>query len=241
MHYKYVILSDIHLGSGDSNPKKIEIFLESIKFDELILNGDIIDGWKLKTGGRIKKKEAKLIKFIISLSEKKKVTYIRGNHDDFLDDIIPIKFGEINIVSEYNVFTKNKTYLAIHGDMFDKIVKDIKWLAYIGDFGYTCLIKINKIYNSIRKLFGMEYYSISKEIKHGVKKAIAYIYEFEKTLAIFAKSKNYDGIICGHIHHPKIGFCEGIEYLNSGDWVESMSALVYSEKNGWELIYYNEN
>lgn len=241
MNYKYVILSDLHLGSGDSNPKKIENFLESINFDKLILNGDIIDGWKLKMGGKIKKKEAKLIKYFISLSEKKEIIYLRGNHDDFLDDIVPIKFGEILIGSSYDLYVDNKKYLVVHGDVFDKTVKDLKWIAYIGDLGYTCLIKINKFINYIRSLFGLKYYSTSKQIKKGVKKAVAYIFEFEISLAKLAKSKGYDGIICGHIHDPQIKKLEGIEYLNSGDWVESMSALVYSEKNGWEILFYENS
>ena len=241
MKYEYVILSDLHLGSSDSNPKKILKFLKSIKFDVLILNGDIIDGWKLKRGGKIKNKEIDLLKYFLDVSKEKKVIYVRGNHDDFLDYIVPIKLGDIEIVNNYLITINNKKYFIVHGDVFDKITKEFKWIALIGDIGYTILIKINKLVNKIREYFGLNYYSFSKEIKLKVKKAVNYISDYEDNLSSLAKQKNCEGIICGHIHNPEIKEINDIMYFNSGDWVESMSALVFSKKNGWEILYHKKN
>jgi len=204
MHYKYVILSDIHLGSTDSNPKKVEKFLKSISYDELILNGDIIDGWKIKRGGILRKKEIDLLKYFLKISKSKKITYLRGNHDDFLDHVIPIMLGDITVTDQYDIKIGDKSYYIIHGDIFDKITKELKWIAQIGDIGYTILIKINKLANRIRRLQNKPYYSFSKEIKVKVKKAVNYISDFENNLADLANSKGYDGIICGHIHHAEI-------------------------------------
>lgn len=241
MHYKYVIISDIHLGSSDSNPKKILNFLKSISFDNLILNGDIIDGWKIKRGGKLRNKEIELLKFILSLSKKKRIIYVRGNHDDFLDHVIPIMLGDIYITNQYSFQIDNNKYYVIHGDVFDRITKELKWIAYLGDIGYTFLIKINKFTNKIRKFFKKPYYSFSKQIKIKVKKAVNYISSFEKNLANLAKQKGYNAVICGHIHHAEIKKIDQIMYYNSGDWIESMSALVFSEKNEWEILYFFEN
>lgn len=241
MHYKYIVISDLHLGSSDSNPKKLLKFLKSITFDNLILNGDIIDAWKLRRGGAIRPKELELLKFILKLSKNINVVYLRGNHDDFLDHIIPIQFGDIQIVEQYSIEIDEKRFYVIHGDVFDRITKELKWVAQIGDIGYTLLIKINKLVNKFRKLQGKSYYSFSKEIKKKVKKAVNYISDFEKNLADLSKLKGYDGVICGHIHHPEIKDIGGVMYYNSGDWVESMSALGYTDEDGWKLIEYNNN
>lgn len=232
---KIVILSDIHLGSSDSNPKEIINFLKENKdADEIILNGDIIDGWKLKRGGRINKKELELIRYILKLSKSIKISYIRGNHDDFLDPFIGMTIGSIKVYSEYSLKLDNKYYLVLHGDVFDKITKELKWIANLGDIGYTFLIKLNKLVNLIRFKLGLPYYSLSKYIKLKVKRAVNYISDFEENLAKLAEKNDADGIICGHIHHPEIRRINRIEYLNSGDVVESMTALVY-ENHQWEI------
>jgi len=242
MHYRYLILSDLHLGSSDSNPKKLLKFLKSHTFDNLILNGDIIDGWKIRRGNNLRPKEIDVLKYINKISDKVNVVYLRGNHDDFLDHfMIPFKFGDISIVEQYDIEIDGKRYYVIHGDVFDRITKELKWVAQIGDIGYTVLIKINKLVNHIRKSQGKSYYSFSKEIKKKVKKAVNYISDFEENLANLAKSKGYDGIICGHIHHPEIKDIGGVMYYNSGDWVESMSALAYNGGDDWEIIEYKVN
>lgn len=239
-YYRYVVISDLHFGSSDSNPKKIMKFLKSMSFDSLILNGDIIDGWKIKRGARIRNKEVDCLKYFLDVSKEKEVIYLRGNHDDFLDHALPINLGNIKISSQHEISIETKRFLVIHGDIFDLISKELKWISKLGDIGYTILIKLNKLINRYREFRGKKYYSFSKAIKNRVKKAVNYISDFENNLAKLSKSRGFNGIICGHIHHPEIKEIDGIMYYNSGDWVESMSALVYSDKNGWEIVYYTE-
>jgi UDP-2,3-diacylglucosamine pyrophosphatase LpxH len=202
-----------------------------------ILNGDIIDGWNLKRNGKWNKKETKFIRYILKLSYKSKVIYIRGNHDDFLDKITPLKIGNLTIRDQYTHYSNNKKYLVVHGDIFDSITKNFKWIAKIGDIGYLFLLWLNRLNNKIRKKKGKEYFSLSKYVKQKVKIATNYIQGYEKEMVEYCKSKNYDGIICGHIHYPEIRKIKGIEYLNSGDLVESCSVLVETTKNKWKIIY----
>lgn len=232
-----IVLSDLHLGSSYSNPDKLLKFLKKIKTDLLILNGDIIDGWALRRNRTLTTDEVKVLKEIQKISKNTKVIYTRGNHDDFLDHAIPLTIGGIEIRKEYVLSVAGKKYLVIHGDLFDKITKEIKWIAKAGDIGYSFIIKLNRFLNKMRARFGMSYYSLSAQIKNGVKKAVNYISEFEVSLVMYAKQRNFDGIICGHIHNPSINKIEDIEYLNSGDWVESMSSLVYKDDE-WKIIYH---
>jgi UDP-2,3-diacylglucosamine pyrophosphatase LpxH len=128
----------------------------------------------------------------------------------------------------------------VHGDAYDSVTRDMTWLAHLGDIGYNLLLKFNKHYNQYRLKRGRPYFSISQKIKAGVKQAISFISDFEKELAFQAKKRNCVGIICGHIHTPANKMIDGIHYLNSGDWVESCTALVEDETGKWEIIYYHE-
>jgi UDP-2,3-diacylglucosamine pyrophosphatase LpxH len=169
-----------------------------------------------------------------------KVIYLRGNHDDFLDQILPFNVGNFSIRRDYILKSKDKRYYITHGDIFDSITTKLRWIAQLGDLGYTFLLWINKLYNNYRNSRGLPYYSLSQIIKHKVKSAVSYISDFETQLAQVAKIKNCDGIICGHIHQPAIKQFGEIQYLNSGDWVESLSALAQDEDGEWSLLYYNE-
>ena len=240
MHYDIVIVSDLHLGCSASNPLQVKSFLKSITFDTLILNGDIIDGWKLRRGGHIRASELDLLKYFVKLSQQQQLVYIRGNHDDFLDHVVPTTFGRIKLVADYELVLAARRYLLIHGDVFDRVTTQLKWIAQLGDIGYTWLLKLNKYSNRIRRMFGLPYYSLSKHVKKTVKTAVNYISDFEHSLVKLAAINGYDGIICGHIHTPRMTTIAGIEYLNSGDWVESMSALGYSAATGWQLLTYDD-
>lgn len=239
--YKTVIISDVHLGTEGSKAKEVTAFLKSISCEKLILNGDIIDGWQLKKGGSWKKKHTAFFRTILKMieTEHTKVVYLRGNHDDFLDQIIPFSLGKsFSIQRDIIITSGNKQFLITHGDIFDSVTSRFKWLAYLGDIGYTFLLTINKLYNKYRAWRGFPYYSFSQKIKQKVKEAVNYISDFEEKLAELAKANNCDGIICGHIHKPDIRQIEGITYMNSGDWVESMTALVEDFTGNWELFYY---
>jgi len=239
-HYKTIVLSDIHLGSKNSKAKEVVRYLKKNTCDKLILNGDIIDGWQLKKGAKWKKNHTRFFRVVLKMMEKKKteVIYVRGNHDDFMDSIVPFTFGDINIVKDYILERKGKKYLVLHGDIFDAITSNLKWLAILGDIGYNLLLWVNKIYNNRRIRKGLPYYSLSQVVKQKVKSAVSYISNYETELVKFAHKKGCDGVICGHIHHPAITQYDEITYLNSGDWVESLTALVENYKGKWEIINY---
>lgn len=243
LHFRTIVISDIHLGTTGSKAKEVTNFLKQYKCRKLILNGDIIDGWQLKKYGAWKKKHTAFFKTVLKMMDDydTKVIYLRGNHDDFLDQIMPLKLGkQFQIRKDYILKSGDKRFYITHGDVFDSITTHLKWLAYLGDIGYTFLLWINKLYNHYRNWQGLPYYSLSQVVKQRVKAAVSYISDFEEKLAELARSRNCDGIICGHIHQPTIRQMGDVVYMNSGDWVESLSALVEDYDGNWSLIYYNE-
>jgi UDP-2,3-diacylglucosamine pyrophosphatase LpxH len=240
-HHKTIIISDVHLGTSGSKAKQLVRFLKQNTCENLILNGDIIDGWQLqRSSGKWKRKHTRFFKLILKMVDKykTKVIYLRGNHDDFLDQILPIRIGKISIMRDYIYESAGKRFYITHGDIFDSITTKLKFIAKLGDIGYTFLLWLNKCYNQYRAKRGLPYYSLSQKIKAKVKSAVSYIDDFEKELANFARVKECDGIICGHIHQPAIKEIDGIIYMNSGDWVESLTALTEDFKGNWELVHY---
>lgn len=241
-HYKTLIISDVHLGTKGSKAKEIARFLKQFRCENLILNGDIIDGWQLKKSGSWKRKHTRFFNRILKLMEnhQTQVYYLRGNHDDFLDQILPLQIGRLQILSDMTYESNGKKYFVTHGDIFDSVTTHFRWIAFLGDIGYTFLLWLNRIVNYYRFKAGLPYYSFSQYVKGKVKKAVSYIDDYESELAKMAKAKGCDGIICGHIHKPENRMIDGIHYLNSGDWVESMSALAEDHEGNWELIHYRE-
>lgn len=241
--FKTLVISDIHLGTKNSQSDEVVKFLKQHSCETLILNGDIIDGWQLKKSGKWKKKHSALVKYVMSTLSRTntKVIYVRGNHDDFLEQMIPLEFGNFSIVNDYILPGANgKKYFVTHGDIFDSVTTNFKWIAKLGDIGYTLLLWLNRKYNAHRVSRGLPFYSISKLIKQKVKHAVAFVDDFEKHLVTMAKTKNCQGIICGHIHTPANKVIENIHYLNSGDWVESLTALTEDQEGKWDIVHYNE-
>ncbi|MFN8416844.1 MAG: UDP-2,3-diacylglucosamine diphosphatase [Cytophagaceae bacterium] len=242
-HYRTIVLSDIHLGTSGSKAKEVTNFLKQHTCDTLILNGDIIDGWQLQKYGKWKKAHTKFFKKVIRMAEhnKTQVIYLRGNHDDFLDQLIPMNFGNISVIRDFIYEdAKGRRMYVLHGDIFDTITTNLKWIAKLGDIGYTFLLWLNKYYNLYRSKRGLPYYSLSQAIKHKVKGAVSYISKYEDQLADLAKAKKCEGVVCGHIHQPAIKTIDNVLYLNSGDWVESLTALIETIHGEWKLVYYNE-
>ncbi len=242
--YPTIVLSDIHLGTEHSKTVELTDFLRTVNCKTLILNGDIIDGWHLQKNGKGKWKKAHtdFFKVIMKMMENHntQIIYVRGNHDDFIDYLAPFSFANISIVKDYVHESFGKHYYVLHGDVFDTITSNMAWLAKIGDIGYTFLLWINRIYNAYRTQRGLPYFSLSQSVKQMVKSAVSYISDYEKELVSLAKSRHFDGIICGHIHKPANEFIDGIHYLNSGDWVESMSALLENEDGTWEMYLHSQ-
>ena len=242
-YYPTVVLSDIHLGTSHSKTIEVSNFLKSVNCDRLILNGDIIDGWHLRKAGtkRWQAKHTDFFKVIMKMMENfgTEVIYVCGNHDDFLDSLVPMTFYNVKIVKEYILETHGKRYYVTHGDIFDRVTTQMKWLARLGDAGYTFLLWVNRFYNQYRTKRGKPYYSLSQAVKQKVKSAVSYISDFEKVLVEFARVRKCDGVICGHIHHPANTYYDGIHYLNSGDWVESLSALTEDADGNWNIMEYH--
>jgi UDP-2,3-diacylglucosamine pyrophosphatase LpxH len=240
--FKTIVISDVHLGTRGSKAKEVARFLKQYSCDNLILNGDIIDGWQLKKSGSWKRKHTRFFNRILKMieSHNTKVFYLRGNHDDFLDQILPLQIGNLSIQNDMVYESMGRKFFITHGDIFDSVTTNFRWIANLGDMGYTFLLWLNRQVNYHRRRKGLPYYSLSQYVKGKVKSAVSYIDEYETELAKMARSRGCDGIICGHIHKAENRTIEGITYLNSGDWVETMSALAEDHQGNWQLIYYNE-
>ncbi|MFI5337237.1 MAG: UDP-2,3-diacylglucosamine diphosphatase [Opitutales bacterium] len=236
------ILSDVHLGTPHSKADEATHFLKHIRCERLILNGDIIDGWRLRRDGRWTKSHTRFIRRILTLVQKKDtdVVYLRGNHDDFIGRLVPMQFERISLVEDYVLTTPQGRYLILHGDVFDGVIKNMAFLAHIGDMGYAFLLRLNRFYNWFRRLRGKDYFSLSQAIKARVKQAVSFVGKFEDQLATLARERGCRGVICGHIHTPADKMIGDIHYLNSGDWVESLTAIVEHLDGRLELVDFKQ-
>lgn len=245
VYYKTVVISDVHLGAAHSKVEEASIFLERVRCRLLILNGDIIDGWHLgkKQARRWNSAFTRFFTAIMDMMSRDdtEVIYLRGNHDDFLDNLAPLHLSNISIVKDYILESAGKRFYVTHGDVFDSVTSNMKWLSVLGDKGYNLLLWLNGAYNRYRMSRGKPYFSLSQAIKHKVKQAVSFISGFESMLADLARSKGCDGVICGHIHYPEDRMIGDVRYLNSGDWVESLSALTEEEDGTWKIVRYRNS
>jgi UDP-2,3-diacylglucosamine pyrophosphatase LpxH len=227
-------MSDLHLGARQSQTHKILKFLKENKAEKLILNGDIVDGWALKSNGKWNKDCTKIFRKFMKMSEKgTKVIYIRGNHDDFLKPFIPFTLNNIKIVRKYvHHGIDGRTYFCFHGDVLDFVIMEARWLAIIGGISYDFVIRLNTIYNKVRKWFNLPYHSLANTIKQSVKSAINFVSDFEIKAKGLTKEKGYDVAVCGHIHYPKLEN----DYMNSGDFCENSTCLVEDYEGRWMII-----
>lgn len=238
-----VFLSDIHLGTADSKADEVVEFLKHIRCRKLVLNGDIIDGWALRRGGRWLSSHSRVIRKLLKMTERdgSELIYLRGNHDDILERLLPLAFGRLQFLKEHvHVSPTGKRYLVVHGDGFDSVSTHHKWLASLGSVGYDFLLQVNRYYNLWRAWRGKEYFSFSKLVKAKVKSAVCYVDRYEELLQDLARRKRCEGIICGHIHTPEDKQMGNIHYLNSGDWVESLTAIIEHLDGRMELVHYGE-
>lgn len=239
-----VVISDVHLGTYGCHAEELLKYLKSIKVKHLVLNGDIIDMWQFSKS-YWPKTHTQVLKHISGLLTKNsKVTYLTGNHDENLRKFSGLRLGSFHLADKKVISLDSKKAWLFHGDIFDVTMKHSKWLARLGSIGYGILIHINTFINFLLRLMGREKISLSKRVKDSVKKAVQFIQDFEKTAAEIAISNHFDYVICGHIHQPqmrKISTNKGeVMYLNSGDWVENLTALEYNEGK-WAIYKYRED
>jgi UDP-2,3-diacylglucosamine pyrophosphatase LpxH len=238
LHVHALFISDVHLGTRSSQAKALASLLREYDADEIYIVGDFIDGWQLQTQWYWPQDHNDLVQKLLRKARKRtRITYIPGNHDEFLRPYCGTKFGKIRIVEQaLHTTVDGRRLLVIHGDIFDLVVTKARWLAVIGGYAYDAAVLISRRLNVVRRLFGFPYWSLSQWAKDNVKNATRYVGDFESMLAREARRQGADGVVCGHIHHAAIRDIEGIQYLNCGDWVESCTALVEHHDGRLEII-----
>jgi UDP-2,3-diacylglucosamine pyrophosphatase LpxH len=243
--YRSIFISDVHLGTKDCKAALLNNFLKHHSCDTLYLVGDIIDAWKIQQNKwRWKQSHTNVVRRILSHAKRgTRVVYVAGNHDEFLRPMIPygFSFGSIEICNQTeHLGVDGKRYLVTHGDLFDGITRLAPWISFLGDRAYDVVLSLNSKFNCIRHRLGFGYFSLSQYLKQRVKKAVDFIFQFEKNLVLYCKKRGFDGVICGHIHHAEIKDIDGTMYMNDGDWVESCTALVEHHDGRWEIVTWTE-
>jgi UDP-2,3-diacylglucosamine pyrophosphatase LpxH len=233
-----VIISDVHLGTFGCHASELEQYLKSIRPGVLVLNGDIIDGWQFNKRYWPKSHHAVLLQIMRMIGSGTSVYYLTGNHDEVLRRFSDFSMGDFTLADKLVLKLDGRKAWIFHGDLFDLSVGKGKWLAKLGGLSYDYLILLNRAVNWCLDKLGREKISISKSIKAGVKKAVKYIGDFEEIAAAHAIDQGYDYVICGHIHQPQQREIQNekgkVMYLNSGDWVENLTALEYANRS-WSI------
>ena len=243
--YRSIFISDIHLGTKDCKASELTNFLKNNTCNTLYLVGDIIDAWKIKQNKwRWKQSHTNVIRRILGHAKRDtRIIYVLGNHDEFLRPFLQynLNFGMVELHNQYeHIGADGKHYLVTHGDLFDGITRLAPWLSILGDKAYDFILTLNSRFNWLRHRLGFGYWSLSLYLKQRVKRALDFIFQFERNLAAYCKKRGFDGVICGHIHHAEIKEIDGVVYMNDGDWVESMTALVEHHNGSWEILTWTQ-
>jgi len=237
-----LFISDVHLGM---RPTRIHQLIDFLRFHEaeaIYLVGDIVDGWRLAKAWHWPSEYNVFVELLIEKAMAgTRVVVLPGNHDEFLREYLGTYFGEIEFVDRtVHTTALGRTYLVIHGDQFDVVVEHAKWLAHVGDWAYNAALRVNIAINWVRRRLGLQYWSLSAWAKQKVKNAVSVIGRFEEALVHEAKESGVDGVICGHIHFADMHDRLGIHYINTGDWVESCTAIVENTDGAFELVKWTE-
>lgn len=237
-HFRTLFISDVHLGSKAAKTDFLLDFLRTHEADTIFLVGDIVDGWRLKRSWYWPQDCNDVVQKLLRKARKgTRIVYIPGNHDEFLRGFPGTHFGGIEVAERMIHETGDgKKYLVLHGDEFDVVVRNARLLAYLGDWAYDTAIAINFVLAGLRRRLGMPYWSFSSWAKQQVKQAVNFIGEFQRVVADEARRNEVDGVICGHIHHAVMEDIDGIHYINTGDWVESCTAIAEHPDGRFELI-----
>jgi len=236
--FRTLFISDVHLGTRGCQADRLLDFIRYHDAATIYLVGDIVDGWALRSNWYWPQQHNDVVQKLLRKARKgARVIYVPGNHDEFLRDYYGTHFGGIEVMENaIHVAADEKRYLVIHGDLFDLVVTQARWLALLGDKAYDIAIALNRAFNSVRRRLGFPYWSLSQWAKLKVKNAVNYIGDFEKTLIAEAHRHQVDGVICGHIHHAALHDDFGIRYINCGDWVESCTAVAEHADGHFEII-----
>jgi UDP-2,3-diacylglucosamine pyrophosphatase LpxH len=231
-------ISDVHLGTKGCQAELLLEFIRELDCETLYLVGDIVDGWKMKSGWYWPQAHNDVVQKVLRMARKGvRVVYVPGNHDDRIRDFCGVHFGGLVVARDaIHEAADGRRYLVTHGDEFDGVIQHAKWLAFLGDWSYRALISLNTQFNRARRRLGLGYWSLSAYLKHRVKKAVAFVDRFEDAMAEEARRRGVHGVICGHIHKAEMRDIGGVAYLNDGDWVESCTALVERHDGVFEIL-----
>ena len=238
LRVRTVWISDLHLGTPGCQAAALLDFLRDVQCQTLYLVGDIIDGWQLRRAWYWPQSHNDVVqKLLRKVRKGTRVVFVPGNHDEFARRYISYTFGGIEVVEDcIHVTADGRRLWVTHGDLFDGVIQCAKWLAYLGDSAYEFTLKVNRWFNAARARLGLPYWSLSRYLKHKVKRAVSYIGDFEVAVAREARKRGAQGVVCGHIHHAEMREIDGILYCNDGDWVESLTALVEHHDGRLEII-----
>lgn len=242
LRYKAVFISDLHIGSSHCKSSVLLDLLKTYQAETFYLVGDIFDFWKLKNKFHLPKEQiAVLKKFLKMVKKGVKIKYIIGNHDEVLRSWTKynLEIENIEIANSFIHESNDRRFLVIHGDQFDGMV--VPWLYHIGDFLYEILLSLNTNLNYFRHKLNLGYWSLSKYLKSKTKEAVAFISSFEETIANYARKRKCDGVIYGHTHTPTLKFLNDITVMNTGDFVESCSAILEDHYGNFYLLQYQNN
>jgi UDP-2,3-diacylglucosamine pyrophosphatase LpxH len=237
-----LFLSDIHLGTRACQAELLLDFLRNVEAEEIYLVGDIVDFWKVRRGANWPQTHNDVIQKLLRKSRKgARIVFVPGNHDDVLRDYCGSHFGGIEVVREAtHVAADGRRYLVLHGDEFDLVVRNARWLAWLGDLGYEAALWCNAPLNHVRRWFGFEFWSLSAFLKARVKQAVMFVGAFEEAVAVEARRRDVDGVICGHIHTAADRQFGDLRYLNTGDWVESCTAVAEMPNGEMRVIHWQQ-
>lgn len=241
--FRTIWISDTHLGTSGCKAELLLDFLKSTECETLFLVGDIIDGWQLRKGWYWPPRHNDIVRCVLKKAKHgTRVVYVPGNHDEAFRDYGGLNFGGIELQPEaLHETADGRKLLILHGDEFDGVVRYARWLAFLGDHAYTLLLKLNEVFNRIRRMRGLPYWSMSAMIKKKVKNAVQFICSFEQAVAHAAIERGADGVVCGHIHSAEIRKIGEVTYYNDGDWVESCTALVEHADGRMEILDWAEH
>ena len=238
LHVRTAWISDVHLGTPGCQADALLGFLRALECDTLYLVGDIIDGWQLRRSWYWPQAHNDVVQKLLRKARKgTRVVFVPGNHDEFARKYVQHNFGGVDVVDEaVHVLADGRRLWIVHGDLYDGVIQYARWLACLGDTAYEFTLKMNRYFNSLRARMGLPYWSLSKYLKLKVKRAVGYIGDFECAVAREAQRRGLQGVVCGHIHHAEMRTIDGVLYVNDGDWVESLTALVEHPAGDLEII-----
>jgi len=237
-YHRTIFVSDVHLGTRGCKAELLLDFLQKNSTETLYLIGDIVDGWQLKRRWFWPESHSEVVHEILrKVDEGTKVIFVPGNHDEFLRGFCGRNYAGIEVMREAIHETGDgKRLLVLHGDQFDGVIEFAKWLAHLGSWAYDKALAANEVMHTVRRAFGLPYWSLSNWLKHAVKDAVEYVCRFEEVVARAAASRGLDGVVCGHIHQAAMRRIGDVLYLNDGDWVESCTALVEDASGHLEIV-----